>query len=39
MRLAPNLHRIGNDIVAVYLIVTADGITLIDAAWPGSTGT
>lgn len=35
MRLAPNLHRIGNDIVAVYLIETGEGITLVDAGLPG----
>jgi glyoxylase-like metal-dependent hydrolase (beta-lactamase superfamily II) len=35
MELAPGLHRIGNDIVAAHLIVTDDGITLVDAALPG----
>jgi len=35
MRLAPGLHRIGNDIVAVHLIETPDGITVIDAGLPG----
>ena len=35
MRLAPSLHRIGNDIVAAYLIVTPDGVTLVDAGLPG----
>lgn len=35
MRLTPTLHRIGNDIVAAYLIVTSDGITLVDAGLPG----
>jgi len=35
MRLAPSLHRIGNDIVAAYLIVTPEGITLVDAGLPG----
>ncbi|THG35503.1 MBL fold metallo-hydrolase [Glaciibacter flavus] len=35
MQLAPGLHRIGNDIVACYLVVTDDGITLIDAGLPG----
>ncbi|MCR2791750.1 MBL fold metallo-hydrolase [Microbacterium sp. zg.Y625] len=35
MRLAPNLHRLGNDIVAAYLIVTPEGITVIDAGLPG----
>jgi len=35
MELAPSLHRIGNDIVAVYLIDTSDGITVIDAGLAG----
>jgi glyoxylase-like metal-dependent hydrolase (beta-lactamase superfamily II) len=35
MRLAPGLHRIGNDTVACHLIVTDDGLTLIDAGLPG----
>ena len=35
MRLGPHLHRIGNDIVAAYLVVTPDGITLVDAGLPG----
>lgn len=35
MRLAPNLHRIGNDIVAAHLVVTPEGITLVDAGLPG----
>ncbi|WP_106816866.1 MBL fold metallo-hydrolase [Microbacterium timonense] len=35
MRLAPHLHRIGNDIVAAYLVVTDDGVTVIDAGLPG----
>lgn len=35
MQLAPGLHRFGNDIVAVHLIVADDGITLIDAGLPG----
>jgi glyoxylase-like metal-dependent hydrolase (beta-lactamase superfamily II) len=35
MRLGPHLHRIGNDIVAAYLVVTSDGITVIDAGLPG----
>ncbi len=34
MKLGPHLHRLGNDAVASYLIDTADGITLIDAALP-----
>ena len=32
MQLAPHLHRIGNDIVAAYLVETPEGITVIDAA-------
>ena len=35
MELAPSLHRIGNDIVAAYLIDTVDGITIIDAGLAG----
>src|SRR5918993_987169 len=35
MRLGPHLHRIGNDIVAAYLVVTPDGITVVDAGLPG----
>ncbi|WEK60847.1 MAG: MBL fold metallo-hydrolase [Candidatus Microbacterium colombiense] len=35
MKLAPHLHRLGNDIVASYLIETSEGITLIDAGLPG----
>jgi glyoxylase-like metal-dependent hydrolase (beta-lactamase superfamily II) len=35
MELSPGLHRIGNDIVAAHLIVTDEGITLVDAALPG----
>ena len=35
MKLAPNLYRAGNDIVATYLVDTADGITIIDAGLPG----
>lgn len=35
MELAPHLYRIGNDIVAVHLIVTDEGMTLIDAGLPG----
>ena len=38
MEIAPNLHRIGNDIVAVYLVVTTDGVTVIDAGLPGHYG-
>lgn len=35
MHLAPHLHRIGNDLVAAYLIVADDGITVVDAGLPG----
>src|SRR6478735_4320660 len=35
MKLGPHLHRIGNDIVAAYLVDTPDGITVIDAGMPG----
>ncbi|WP_448004140.1 MBL fold metallo-hydrolase [Agromyces bauzanensis] len=35
MKLAPGLHRIGNDIVAVYLVDTPEGITIIDAGLAG----
>jgi glyoxylase-like metal-dependent hydrolase (beta-lactamase superfamily II) len=35
MELAPGLHRIGNDLVAAYLVVEPGGITLIDAGLPG----
>ncbi|WP_229073451.1 MBL fold metallo-hydrolase [Actinoplanes sp. DH11] len=35
MKLGPHLRRIGNDIVAAYLIVTDDGVTVIDAGLPG----
>jgi glyoxylase-like metal-dependent hydrolase (beta-lactamase superfamily II) len=35
MQLAPGLHRIGNDVVAAHLVVTDEGITLVDAGLPG----
>jgi glyoxylase-like metal-dependent hydrolase (beta-lactamase superfamily II) len=35
MKLDHNLHRIGNDLVAAYLIETPEGITVIDAGLPG----
>ncbi len=35
MQLAPGLHRVGNDMVACYLVVTDDGMTLVDAGLPG----
>lgn len=35
MKLAPSLHRIGNDIVAAYLVDTAAGVLVIDAGLAG----
>lgn len=35
MHIAPHLHRIGNDIVAAYLVEGTEGITVIDAGLPG----
>ena len=35
MRLGPHLHRIGNNIVAAYLIVTDEGVTVVDAGLAG----
>lgn len=35
MRLGPHLHRIGNDIVAAYLVDTDEGVTVIDAGLAG----
>ncbi|WP_022893468.1 MBL fold metallo-hydrolase [Agromyces subbeticus] len=35
MKLGPSLHRIGSDIVAVYLVDTAAGVTVIDAGLAG----
>jgi len=35
MKLAEGLHRIGNDIVAAYLVVTPDGVTVVDAGLAG----
>ncbi len=35
MRLAPGLHRIGNDLVACYLVVDDTGVTVIDAGVAG----
>ena len=35
MKLGPSLHRIGSDIVAVYLIDTPEGVTVIDAGLAG----
>lgn len=35
MQVAPRLHRIGNDLVAAYLIADSTGITIVDAGLPG----
>ncbi|MEU5907631.1 MBL fold metallo-hydrolase [Micromonospora sp. NPDC047527] len=35
MKLGPHLHRIGNDIVAAYLIETEEGVTVVDAGLAG----
>jgi glyoxylase-like metal-dependent hydrolase (beta-lactamase superfamily II) len=35
MRLTTGLHRIGNDIIAVYLVDTVEGVTIIDAGLAG----
>ncbi len=35
MRLGPHLHRIGNDIVAAYLVDTDEGVTVVDAGLAG----
>jgi len=35
MELTSSLHRIGNDIVASYLVVTPEGVTIIDAGLAG----
>ena len=35
MKLAPGLHRIGSDVVNVYLVVDAAGVTIVDAGLPG----
>lgn len=35
MELAPHLHRIGNDIVAAYVVEAPEGITVIDAGLSG----
>lgn len=35
MKLAPSLHRVGNDYVNSYLVDTPDGITVVDAGIPG----
>jgi glyoxylase-like metal-dependent hydrolase (beta-lactamase superfamily II) len=35
MRLAANLHRVGSDIVACYLVEDDTGVTMVDAGLPG----
>ncbi|HET7305288.1 MAG TPA: MBL fold metallo-hydrolase [Segeticoccus sp.] len=35
MKLGPALHRVGNDIVAAYLVGSPDGVTVIDAGLAG----
>ena len=35
MQLNPHLRRIGNDLVAVHLVVTDAGVTVVDAGLPG----
>ena len=35
MQLGPSLHRVGNDIVAVYLVDAPEGVTVIDAGLAG----
>ncbi|MCD4534338.1 MBL fold metallo-hydrolase [Nocardioides sp. cx-169] len=35
MKLAPHLHRLGNDVVAAYLVDTEEGVTVVDAGLPG----
>ena len=35
MKLGPSLHRIGSDVVAVYLVDSPEGVTVIDAGLAG----
>jgi glyoxylase-like metal-dependent hydrolase (beta-lactamase superfamily II) len=35
VKLAPNLHRVGNDLVACYLVADLSGVTVIDAGVAG----
>jgi glyoxylase-like metal-dependent hydrolase (beta-lactamase superfamily II) len=35
MKIAPGLHRVGNDIIACYLVDTPDGVLLVDAGIAG----
>jgi glyoxylase-like metal-dependent hydrolase (beta-lactamase superfamily II) len=36
MRLATGLHRVGSDIVNIYLVQDAAGVTIVDAGMPGN---
>lgn len=38
MRLAPSLHRVGSDLVNVYLVEDETGVTIVDAGLPGHWG-
>ncbi len=38
MELTPHLHRVGNDIVACYLVSDSSGVTLVDAGLAGQWG-
>ncbi|MCL2514920.1 MAG: MBL fold metallo-hydrolase [Microbacteriaceae bacterium] len=35
MEIEPGIHRIGNDLIAVHLVVTPEGVTVIDAGLAG----
>ena len=35
MQIAPSVYRVGNDIIAAYLVVAADGVTVVDAGLGG----
>lgn len=35
MEIAPGIRRVGNDLIAVHLIVTDDGVTVVDTGLPG----
>jgi glyoxylase-like metal-dependent hydrolase (beta-lactamase superfamily II) len=36
MKLATGLHRLGSDIVNIYLVQDAAGVTIVDAGMPGN---
>ena len=38
MQLAPRLHRVGNELVNLYLVEDAGGVTVIDSGLPGHWG-